>query len=207
MTQPTADVIDLLAGIAPGSPLDTIRARRPEARVNAQRSFAALLEPATPGAFPLVDRYVVAAFVAGLHGFDRATAFYADLLADEADAAVLEALHRSVAQAAAAGPAGSYREPGLAAESTVAAVWTPEASEADVFGARLTAALVHAHLLVLRPREASPDAVRALVDAGWDADGIVTLSQLVAFLSFQLRSAWALSVLQSAPVPVEGVLR
>jgi uncharacterized protein YciW len=32
------------------------------------------------------------------------------------------------------------------------------------------------------------------VDAGWSADDIVSLSQLVAFLSFQLRVAWGLRV-------------
>ena len=41
-----ADVIDALVGITPGSPLDAIRARRPEARAHAQATYRALFEPA-----------------------------------------------------------------------------------------------------------------------------------------------------------------
>ena len=46
MTHTDTDVIDALVGIAPGSPLDAIRARRPEARTHAQASYAALFAPA-----------------------------------------------------------------------------------------------------------------------------------------------------------------
>lgn len=48
---------------------------------------------------------------------------------------------------------------------------------------------------MFRPRESSPEALEALADAGWSADGIVTLSQLVAFLAFQLRVAAGLRLL------------
>ena len=57
----------------------------------------------------------------------------------------------------------------------------------SALGERLAAALAHTHLLVLRPREAPRPISAAAVDAGWSADGIVTLSQLVAFLAFQQR--------------------
>jgi CMD domain protein len=62
-------------------------------------------------------------------------------------------------------------------------------------GARLAAALEHAHLLVFRPRDAAPAAMQALLDAGWPTTAIVTLSQLVAFLSFQVRSVAGLRTL------------
>jgi CMD domain protein len=64
-----------------------------------------------------------------------------------------------------------------------------------VLGRRLAAALSHAHLLVFHPRDASPAALQALLDAGWTTDGIVTLSQLVSFLAFQIRAAHGLRVL------------
>ena len=64
-----------------------------------------------------------------------------------------------------------------------------------VLGARLAAALEHAHLLVFRPRDAAPAAMQALLDAGWSTTAIVTLSQLVAFLSFQVRSVVGLRTL------------
>jgi uncharacterized protein YciW len=63
---------------------------------------------------------------------------------------------------------------------------------------RLDAALVHAHLLVFRPRDASSAALQALLNAGWSTDDIVTLSQLVAFLSFQIRVVTGLSALAAA---------
>lgn len=193
----TADVIDLLAGIEPGSGLDRLRGLRAQARENAQLSFEALLEPAAPGEFPLSERYAVAAFVALLHGFDGAAEFYADLLGDEAPELV-EGVRAAATGAAGVGPTGVYREPGLSAESRIARHWT---ASADVFGARLGAALTHAHLLVLRPREADASAIRTLVEAGWSADDVVTLSQLVAFLTFQLRLAWGLRVLREHPAP------
>ena len=37
-----ADVIDALVGIMPGSSLDAVRARRPEARIHAQATYRAL---------------------------------------------------------------------------------------------------------------------------------------------------------------------
>ncbi|MER7797854.1 CMD domain protein [Microbacterium sp. NPDC096154] len=194
-TAPQADIVDLLAGIAPGSRLDAVRAQRPQARENAQRSFAALLEPAEPGAFPLGERYAVAAFVADLHGFDRAAEFYADLLADE-DPALVGVVAAAAADGASSGPYGVYREPGLARESASGPAWS---APADDLGPRLAAAFTHAHLLVFRPREASAAAIRALVEAGWSADDIVTLSQLVSFLSFQLRLAWGLRALDQNP--------
>lgn len=63
----------------------------------------------------------------------------------------------------------------------------------------MDAALAHAELLVLRPRDAEPAHLRALEAAGWDADGIITLSQLVSFVTFQLRIAHGLRVLAATP--------
>lgn len=201
MSTPTADIIDLLAGIRPGDALDTVRSQRPQARENAQRSFEALLEPAVPGDFSLAERYAVALFVSRLHGFDTATDFYRDLLGDEA-ADLIPGVTEAAAAATAAGPFGRYREPDLASESTEGPRWTADSRVAASLGIRLSAALTHAHLLVVRPREARPEDLRRLVDAGWNADAIVSLSQLVAFLTFQLRLSWGLRALAAASVPV-----
>ncbi|PWC15242.1 alkylhydroperoxidase domain protein [Brenneria corticis] len=48
-------------------------------------------------------------------------------------------------------------------------------------------ALAHAELLTRSPINAEAPQLRALEQAGWSADDIVTLSQLVAFVSFQSR--------------------
>ena len=73
MSESEADVIDLLAGVAQGSRLDAIRARRPEARENAQKSYLALFAPQLPGGVSGKSATRVAAFVAGLHGDARSS--------------------------------------------------------------------------------------------------------------------------------------
>lgn len=42
---------------------------------------------------------------------------------------------------------------------------------------RRAAAFEHVHLLVFHPRDATPVALQALLDAGWSTTDIVTLSQ------------------------------
>lgn len=198
------DVIDHLAEIPAGSRLDEIRRARPDAREHAQQSFLALLEPADPGGLSLADRYAVAAYVALLHDPtpSRAASFYLELLGDEADADLVRAVRRAADAGRASGPYGDYREPGLAVEARPG----PAAVvDRDAIPAPLAAALEHAHLLVLHPRDARPDALRALVEAGWGADAIVSLSQLVAFLAFQLRLVHGLRTLAATPAPAATV--
>ena len=72
----------------------------------------------------------------------------------------------------------------------------------DFGGARLSAALMHAHLLVFHPRDAGAQDLQALLDAGWSPTDIVTLSQLVAFLAFQVRVVAGLQVLAEHAAPV-----
>lgn len=192
-----ADVIDLLAGSGDADRVRHLRDLRPQAREQAQRSFEVLLEPEDPGDVPVVDRYAVAAFVALAHGSGAGADFYLDLLREESEQAAdgVLAASREAGAVASRGPYGSYREPGLAAESVPGPTWVPSASIHTALGPRVTAALAHAHLLVLHPRESRAERLGLLLEAGWDEDGIVTLSQLIAFLSFQLREAWGLAVL------------
>lgn len=193
------DVIDHLAEIPAGSRLDEIRRGRPDAREHAQQSFLALLEPAEPGQLTLADRYAVAAYVALLHDDSptpsRPSAFYLELLADAAEGDLVAAVRSAAEAGRATGPYGGYREPDLADEARPGPV---AVVERGTIPAPLAAALEHAHLLVLHPRDARPDALRALVDAGWGPDAIVSLSQLVAFLAFQLRLVHGLRTLGAA---------
>lgn len=190
MTHP--DVIDHLVGIVPGSRLDAVRAQRAQARDNAQASYLALFHPAEPGDVSLVERYAVAVFVAGLHRQPAIQAFYAaGLSARPALPVMLEA---EIARGATAGPYGAYPEGPLSAEDKDGPVFTA----ITAVGPRLAAALAHAHMLVFHPRDASADALRRLEAAGWSATGIVTLSQLVAFLSFQIRVIVGLRALAEA---------
>jgi CMD domain protein len=69
---------------------------------------------------------------------------------------------------------------------------------ARTLGVRLAAAFEHLHLLVFHPRDAAPAGLQALLDAGWSTDDVVTLSQIAAFLSFQIRVVAGLRILAGA---------
>jgi CMD domain protein len=193
MSGTVPDVIDQLVGIQPGSPLADIRPLRAQARDNAQLSYLALFKPDTPGDVPLRDRYAVAVFVAGLHGQTQVEAFYREGLADfEGGAALAERLKTEIARGAATGPYGHYPAGPLSVEDQPGETY--HVADASL-GKPLSAALEHAHLLVFHPRDAAPSALQALLDAGWTTTGIVTLSQLIAFLAFQIRVVTGLRVL------------
>jgi CMD domain protein len=188
MTGPDADVIDALVGIAPGSPLDAVRARRPEARAQAQATYRALFAPDAPGNVTAQERFALGAFVAGLHGDASTAAFYTEgLAASGAPGALREAVDTAVAEATARGPYGSYPAGPLSREDTAGPAYRAGTTTRRALGPRLAAAFEHVHMLVFHPRDAAPAALQSLLDAGWLTTDIVTLSQIVAFLSFQIR--------------------
>ena len=195
----TQDIIDMLAGIAPGSALDAIRARRLQARENAQQSYLALFEPIDASEFSLVERAAVAAFVTGLHGESPVAVFYREKLAANADAAALvEAIQAEIERGKTSGPYGTFPAGPLSVENKAGPIYRVGTERKPALGTRLVAALEHAHLLVFRPRDAASADMKALLDAGWSNTGIVTFSQLVAFLSFQVRVVSGLRTLAAA---------
>ncbi|MBR0839889.1 CMD domain protein [Bradyrhizobium liaoningense] len=195
----TKDIIDTLAGIEPGSALDTIRARRLQARENAQKSYLSLFEPIDAGEFSLAERAAVAAFVTGLHGESPVAAFYRGKLAANADgAALVEAITAEIERGKTSGPYGAFPAGPLSIENKAGLIYRVSAERKAILGARLVAAFEHAHLLVFRPRDAASSDMKALLAAGWSNTGIVTFSQLVAFLSFQLRVVSGLRTLAAA---------
>jgi CMD domain protein len=190
----TTDVIDHLVGIAPGDALDSLRSQRPNARENAQTSFDALLNSDELEHASQLERLAIAYWTIALSQ-SSATSFYRDLLAAE-DEATVAALETALPSAVTTGPYGDYPEGPLTVENVPGLHWEPDAALTASVGPRLAAALSHTHLLVYRPRDSSADALQALLDAGWSTTGIVTLSQLVAFLNFQLRVVAGLTVLK-----------
>ena len=200
MSGTDADIIDALVGIAPGSPLDAIRARRPEARAHAEATYRALFAPKAPGNVTATERFAVGAFVGGLHGATAIAVRYAERLSEsEASAALQEAVDASIKEAKAHGPYGSYPAGPLSREDTAGPVYRVGAATRGALGPRLAAAFEHVHMLVFHPRDAAPAALQALLDAGWATTDIVTLSQIVAFLSFQIRVITGLRVLAGHP--------
>jgi CMD domain protein len=192
----TKDIIDTLAGIEPGSSLDAIRGRRLQARDNAQKSYLSLLEPIDAGDVSLVERAAVALFVIGLHREPTMAGFYRAKLAATADGArLVEAVDVEIARGETSGPYGAFPAGPLSVENKAGLIYRVSAERKPDLGDRLAAAFEHAHLLVFRPRDAAAADMKALLAAGWSNTGIVTFSQLVAFLSFQVRVVTGLRVL------------
>ncbi len=150
------DIVDLLTGPPPGSPLPSsslpesapvdlalvaLRNRRPEAKRHTEGAYRALIDPAIPGGVTLGERAAVARRVAELNADAALTAHYAALAAESGEAP----------------------------------------------SPRLTVILRHADRLTLEPRAATPADLDQLRAAGLGEREIVTVSQLVAFVSHQVR--------------------
>ena len=187
------DVIDTLVGIAPGSKLDAIRANRSEARKHAQASYTSLFEPRDMAGVTADERHALAAFVAGLHGEPRTEAFYAAKL----PAALRSAIATEGAAGRSKGPYGRFPKGPLSVEDAPGPSWKVSDAGRQALGARLPAAFEHTHMLVFQPRDAAAPALQALLDAGWSTTDIVTISQLVSFLAYQIRVVAGLSTLAS----------
>lgn len=195
----TIDIIDHLAGIRPETRGEALRTRRPVTREHAQKSWLALFAPADTSEVSLSERLAVATFTAALHGDPRIVAFYGERLAGSDDGAALFATVKALAELnRAQGPYGHYPPGPLSIENADGPILAIGEADRAVLGARLAAALDHVHLLVFRPRDASPAALQALLSAGWSTTGIVTLSQLVSFLAFQIRVVAGLKILAAA---------
>ncbi|MFO1084278.1 MAG: CMD domain protein [Reyranellaceae bacterium] len=194
------DVIDTLAGIAPGSPLHAIRDQRPQARVHAQASCDSLFSPLSEADATKVERFAIGCFVAGLHGRPEMEAFYdAGLAGAGAPAGLKAAIAGAVAAAKGKGPYGRYPKGPLSTEDQSGPVHRLDAAIRATLGARLAAAFEHTHMLIFHPRDSAPAYLQSLIDAGWSTTGIVVISQLVAFLSYQIRVVAGLRVLNARP--------
>ncbi len=195
MTTLVSDVIDEISGASPA----VASRRRPVTREQSQASFDALFSPVDDSHLALADRWLLAAFATRLTADDETAAFYArgarEAAAERADLVLAEA-----GVQAAAGPYGVYAEPGLQTESIEGPRYAPSGEVRTALGDTLAAGLAHAHLLTYRLRETDGASHDALLDAGWSVDGIVTLSQLIAFLAFQQRVAAGLRVLSATEV-------
>lgn len=195
----TIDIIDHLVGVKPGSKAEGLRVRRPVTREHAQKSWLALFEPADVSQLSLAERFALATFVALLHEQTDIAGFYAEKLAGlDNGTAYLSTIQGLAELNSARGPYGHYPAGPLSVENTDGPALNVTAGDRDALGEKLAVALYHAHLLVFRPREASPAALQALLSAGWSTTGIVTLSQLVAFLAFQIRVVAGLKTLAAA---------
>ena len=93
---------------------------------------------------------------------------------------------------------GAYPTGPLSREDTPGPSHRVAVETRRALGPRLAAAFDHLHLLVFHPRDAAAPALQALLDAGWSTTDIVTLSQIAAFLSYQIRVVAGLRILAGA---------
>lgn len=116
------------------------------------------------------------------------------------DLSLVERLHvaRYVAQRSNAHAlASTYRTRLLDAGGTAEDIALADADAFDALAPRLRAILAHARLLTHTPVDARPSDLDALKSAGLTTPAIVALSQLVAFVAYQLRVAAAAQALQA----------
>lgn len=172
-----ADVLNALLGIDEGSALAALRAQRPEATSHTQGSYQALFSAASATAVTPIERFATALRVAALHEEPALVDHYRARL---------------------------RATPG-ASDHLIADVLT--GPDAAGLPARLQAMLIHAGLLVIRPAAATPADLAALQAAGLSDAEIVTVSQLIAFVSFQVRVLVGLSLLRGddRPAPASNI--
>jgi CMD domain protein len=72
-------------------------------------------------------------------------------------------------------------------------------AEGDAIRPRLATILRHVELLTFRPADASPADLAALAAQGLSEAEIVTLSQIVAFVAYQVRVAAGLALIAGTP--------
>ena len=125
--------------------------------------------------------------------------YVAGFAACGASPAARQAVDAAIAAARGQGPYGRYPAGPLSREDTAGPIYRVGADARRVLGPRLAAALEHMHMLVFHPRDADSPGLQALLDAGWSTTDIVTLSQIAAFLSFQIRVIAGLRTLARRP--------
>lgn len=160
------DIINQLAGIDDDSPIGRLRASRDISFNAAAGSYRELITPEDPGGLSYIECDAVALRVALL----------------EKSPAVADH-HRQRLLAAGAG------------HDLIAAIEQFPA-ERDRLDPHLETAIEHCDLLTTSPRDASPNAIASLRGAGFSTRDIVSLSQLIAFVSYEVRLLSMMRILQ-----------
>jgi uncharacterized protein YciW len=153
------DVVALIAGIEPGSPADRVRAGKPEYVEQNESYYRAVFEPNDESevAFPARDRALVAIRVASHTRSTAVIDWYTRLARDVG-----------------------------ATEDQIAAV-SDLSSPVAAVDSKLAAAITRADRVTLAPDTTTEDQIAELREAGFSPAGILSLSQTIAFVSYQLR--------------------
>jgi uncharacterized protein YciW len=166
----TPDAIDAAVALAPGDSTWALRRQREKVVAATQGSYDAMFSPAVEG-LSVHERLLVALHACRVSGAGGLAAHYRERLAAEG----------------AEGADG--------ADGTVAAAVDAGQPVAD---ARLQAVLAFTGKLIERPIEGDKAALQSLAASGLSTPAIVAMSQLIAFLSYQIRLAAGLQALAAA---------
>lgn len=168
----TTDLVDRLVGIAPGSATQALRHRRDKVAVATQQSYDALFAPALEG-LTLAERLLVACYASRLTPSATLFAHYRDALEQHGvDAATRAAVETG----------------------------TPD-DIANIGETRLRAILTFTRTLIENPVAGDKAALATLPAAGLTTPAVVTLAQLIAFLSYQTRVVAGLQALKQLETP------
>ena len=190
------DIINHFVEIEQGSALDLLRDQRPEAKEHAQKAFLALFAPENTNGVTLEERFAIAYFTAALHGEEKIAAFYCrGLEFAGASQPLIQATDQAAKLNLRMGPYGSYPKGPLSGEDIPGPVFYAPREVHEQLGLRLSAALSHAHLLVYHPRDSNTESLQQIFNAGWSEDAVVTISQLITFLAYQIRLIYGLRVM------------
>jgi CMD domain protein len=173
IAEPVNDLIDRLSGLVPGGATHVLRHRRDKVALATQGSYEGLLDPDLPG-LTLEERLLVALYACRLSNAAAMAAHYRSCL----ETLSLRDERRSSALALV--------EAGVAADLS------------SLSDPRLRAILTFSRTLILKPVDGDKAALLAVSSAGVSTPAIVTLAQLIAFLSYQIRLVSGVAALQAA---------
>lgn len=156
----TTDTLNAILGIDDASPIAALRNQKPTLVTELQEYYDSIFEPTADSAEALS-------------------------VADRLVVAVRVASHTN-SIAVADWYANLATENGVSSETITRARAADQAWTGD---SQLDAEIRHADLLTTRPVDARQSDLQALKDAGLTPAGIVSLSQTIAFVSYQLRLA------------------
>ncbi len=162
----TKDTIDAILGVEPGSAIAALREAKPELARQDQAYYLAIFEPTPASAAELsLNDRALVALRVASHTNSASVADWYEALATE--------------QGASANDIERVRD--------LTNAWSTPT--------KLGAALRHTDLLVTAPSAATAQDLQNLKDAGFTPAGILSLSQTIAFVSYQLRLIAALRAL------------
>ncbi len=171
------DLVDRLAGLIENGATHLLRHRRDKVALATQGSYEGLFDPSLPG-LSMNERLLVALYACRLSKAETLAAHYRSCLAERVPSANGDSSQALPEQAVA--------EDGADAEL------------ASLPNLRLRAMLNFTRTLILNPIAGDKAALQALPAAGISTPEVVTLAQLIAFLSYQIRLVSGLSAMQAA---------